>query len=432
MNIISIFSGRKSNIEVLNKYLKTALELNIIDEVHFWNNTRNSSDEEYLKTISNLKRTSSRKDGNYISISPMISNNSFELNIKASNDIHIKLTNFVTEYEIVLGGYNNTRSIIRENNKEIFNLMQTNIADNNNYHNFEIIINNNILNILKNNTLLISQNIKNNFEIKNVYFKTGHNSVGNLKYNTTQNKGFYFMDTCEKNWKNYYKYYNNDEFTNDIIIKCDDDIVFIDLYKLPKFIDFIKNNDYDLVFANTINNGVSAFFQQNKYNLIPKELMDLEYPDNGLCGSLWENGKKAENLHDYFIKNYENFIDYKYNDEIIPITTRFSINFFGYKGKNWWKIRDAYKDDEYNLTVNYVKNRKFKNILYSDFYVSHLSFYRQNETGINLDKLIYSYDKLYYTMEEKWDFLEKRVLDNYVEKNVISVVMDYSIIESTL
>jgi hypothetical protein len=77
-------------------------------------------------------------------------------------------------------------------------------------------------------------------------------------------------------------------------MKCDDDIVFIDLYKLPNFINFIRNNNHDLVFANTINNGVSAFFQQNKFELIPKTLMDLEYPPNGLCGSLWESGKKAE------------------------------------------------------------------------------------------------------------------------------------------
>lgn len=404
MNIISVFAGRKPNIEILKKYLGKALELNIIDEVHFWNNTRNSYDEDYLKTISNLKRTSSANNGNYILISPTISNNSFELNVKATNDIHIKLTSLETEYEIILGGWNNTKSVIRENNNEIFNLVQNNIADKNNYHNFKIIINNNILNISKNNTLLISQNIKNNFEIKNVYFKTGHNSVGNLTYNTTQNKGFYFMDTCEKNWKNYYTYYNNDEFENDIIIKCDDDIVFIDLYKLPNFIDFIKNNDYDLVFANTINNGVSAYFQQNKYNLISKEIMDLEYPSGGLCGSLWESGEKAELLHNYFIKNYNKFLDYEYNNEIIPIYTRFSINFFGYKGNKWNKIKDCHIDDEYNLTVDYVNNREFKNILYSDFYVSHLSFYRQNQTGINLNKLIDNYNELYNAIKEKWCF----------------------------
>jgi len=401
MNIISIFSGRKPNIEILKKYLTKALELNIINEVHFWNNTRNSYDEDYLKTISNLKRTSSIGEGNYILITPIISNNSFNLNVKASNDIHIKLTNLDIEYEIVLGGWDNTKSVIRENNKEICSLIQNNVADENNYNNFKIIINNGILNIIKNNELLIYQRIEDNFIIKKIYFKTGYNSVGDLTYNTTQHTGFYFMDTCEKNWKNYYNYYNDKQFENDIIIKCDDDIVFIDLYKLPKFIDFIKKNDYDLVFANIINNGVSAYFQQNKYNLIPKEIMDLEYPPNGVCGSLWESGKKAELLHDYFTKNYKKFLDYEYNNEIIPINTRFSINFFGYKGKNWHKIKDCYYgDDEHNLTVDYVYNRQFNNILYSDFYVSHLSFYKQNETGINLNKLIDNYNELYITIEE--------------------------------
>ena len=405
MNIVSIFSGRKSNIEILKKYLTKALELNIINEVHFWNNTRNSYDEDYLKTISNLKRTSSTGEGNYILITPIISNNSFEINVKASNDIHIKLTNLDIEYEIVLGGWNNTKSVIRENNKEMCNLIQNNVADKNNNNNFKFIIdNNNILNVIKDNEVLIHQKIKDNFIIKNIYFKTGYNSVGDLSYNTTQNKCFYFMDTCEKSWKNYYNYYNDKQFENDIIIKCDDDIVFIDLYKLPKFIDFIKTNDYDLVFANTINNGVSAYFQQNKYNLIPKELMILEYPHGGLCGSLWESGKKAEILHTYFIENYENFLNYEYNNESIQIYTRFSINFFGYKGKNWHKIKDCYVDDEYNLTVDYVNNREFKNILYSDCYVSHLSFYKQNETGINSNKLIDNYHKLYHTVEENGRF----------------------------
>ena len=46
MNIVSIFAGRKNNLEILNKYLQKALYLKIIDEVHFWNNTRNKEDEE--------------------------------------------------------------------------------------------------------------------------------------------------------------------------------------------------------------------------------------------------------------------------------------------------------------------------------------------------------------------------------------------------
>jgi hypothetical protein len=404
MNIVSIFSGRKANIEILKKYLTKALELNIIDEVHFWNNARNYGDEEYLKTISNVKRTSSAGGGNYILITPIISNNAFEINVKAANDIHVKLTNMNIEYEIVLGGWNNTKSVIRKNNKEIFNLIQNDVADKNNNHRFKFIIDNNILNVMKDNKVLICQKIEDNFVIKNIYFKTGHGAVGDLLYDTIQNKHFYFMDTCEKSWKNYYNYYNDKQFENDIIMKCDDDIVFIDLYKLPKFIDFIKNNDCDLVFANTINNGVSAYFQQNKYNLIPKELMILEYPAGGLCGSLWESGNKAEILHTYFIENYTKFLNYEYNNEIIKIDTRFSINFFGYKGKNWYKLKDCYSDDEYNLTVENVKKRNFNNVLYTDFYVSHLSFYKQNQTGININKLISEYDKLYHIVEKNGRF----------------------------
>jgi hypothetical protein len=399
MNIISVFAGRKNNLEILKKYLKKALDLKIIDEVHFWNNTQNSDDEDYLKTISNLKRTQSTGVGNYILINPALLNNSFELNVKACNDIHIKITNLNTEYEIVLGGWNNNKSCIRENNNEIFNLLKPDIADGENYNKFQIKIINGTMNVIKNSHLIMFSKIEKNFEIKNIYFKTGYNSVGHLKYDATQNEGFYFMDPCEKTWENFYNHYTDKEFENDIIMKCDDDIVFIDVNKLPKFIEFVKNNDFDLVFANTINNGVCAHFQQNKFNLIPKGLMDLEYPVNGAKSSLWENGKKAECLHNYFIEKYKDFLDYEYNNEFIPINTRFSINFFGFKGINWFKIKDAhYGDDEFNLTLYYSQNRNFKNVIYSDFYVSHLSFYQQNLTGINLADLLNKYDNLYYIL----------------------------------
>jgi hypothetical protein len=203
------------------------------------------------------------------------------------------------------------------------------------------------------------------------------------------------MDTCEKSWKNYYTYYNDEKFKDDIIIKCDDDIVFIDLYKLPKFIDFIRNNDYDLVFANIINNGVAAYYQQNKYNLIPKSLMELEYPPNGLNGSLWKSGEKAELLHKYFIENSGDFLDNDFSFEVININTRFSINFFGYKGNKWGKIANCGINDEYYLTVKYVKNNGFNNVLYSNMFVAHLSFYKQIETKMNTIDILEGYKELY-------------------------------------
>ena len=399
--ILTVFAGREKNMRVLHKYLKKALELNIIQEVHFWNYARKESDEKYLKNISNLKRTSSFLEGNYTYITPVINNNSFELFIKASNDINIKIMSKHhknLEYEIVLGGCNNKWSIIRENGKDIFFLNTNFIAETNNKNKFKISIENNILHVYKEDVLFFSQKINDNFEIKEIYFKTGYNAIGEIDYVSTLNHGFYFMDTCEKNtWRNYYEYYTNKEYENDIILKCDDDIIFIDLLKLPEFINFVQKNDYDLVLANTINNGVAAYFQQNKYNLIPKELMQLEYPPNGFCGSLWESGEKAEKLHLYFLENYQKILNYPYNKEIIPINTRFSINFFGYKGCKWYKIKDCYSknnDDEKMLTVDYVLEKEFQNILYTDFYVSHLSFFKQENMGLNSDKIIPLYDKL--------------------------------------
>lgn len=378
MNIVSIFAGRKKNLEILNKYLQKALDLNIIDEVHFWNNTRNKDDEDYLKSISNLKRSSKNLD---YTITPEIIDNSFELMIKGIG-AHIKINN----YEIILGN----RSVIRDKDKELFSLTVNNVM-NTEYNTFKFVINDKI-NVYKNNKLIMTANAQ-SMILDKIIFKT--EGPGHVQYKTTEHKGFYFMDTCEKSWKNYYNHYAK-EFENDIIIKCDDDIVYIDLVQLPNYIDFIKNNDYDLVFANTINNGVSAFFQQ-EFGLIPKQLMELEYPENGFCGSLWEDGKKAEKLHNYFIENYKKFVTHRSN-KCIEINTRFSINFFGYKGKNWHKIADCYIEDEHTLTVECVNNRQFKNMLYCDFYVSHLSFAKQNET-MDLNRIIDRYNMLYDIVE---------------------------------
>ena len=51
MNIVTIFAGRKPNLEILLKYLRVALETRTINEVHLWNYTRNEDDEVYIKHV---------------------------------------------------------------------------------------------------------------------------------------------------------------------------------------------------------------------------------------------------------------------------------------------------------------------------------------------------------------------------------------------
>lgn len=396
--ILSVFSGREDRMKVLMKYLYKALDLKMIDEVHLWNYIRNPEDFKYISSISNIMRTSSI-NYNYSQVFTNTKNNRAEFRVKASNDIHImiKTNRFRNlEYEIVLGGWGNTKSIIRRNGIEIVERITPGIANPLEFINIEIIIYEFKVEIIVDGHVCLTSRMEEPFHIDDVFIKTGHGSVGIYQYETVKNHGIYFMDTCRKKpWHDYYEHYQMDTYVNDIIIKCDDDIVFLDLNRLPLFIMEARTGNQDLLFANTINNGVSAYFQQTDFNVIPRSIGNFEYPPGGLHGSLWESGVKAENLHKYFIDNYKSFIQQRYKKRI-QIDTRFSINFFAIKGSNWKNIIDVGYDDELILTITKVRNHGFINVLYSDFYVSHLSFYKQEENQqMNISELINNYDSLF-------------------------------------
>ena len=418
--ILTIFAGREANINILKRYLSKALELNILDEIHFWNYTRKESDDEFMKSISNIRRTSSGvKISNvtrdfllkynpaglkflepletyHTEIFTNIVNNSFNLDVKAPFGVHVKVSNNKISYDINIGGLRNDHCYVTDNNeKRIFDAGIPDVLDENNKINFRFEVKNDYLTVYKNNMNLFKFKVVDNFNIKKIYVKTDQKSVGDFTYEIVKNKGYYLMDPCQKRpWYNYYHHYASSEYKDDIIIKCDDDIVFMDLTKLQEFINYRKTSDANLLFANTINNGVASHYLQSKFNLIPKTLIELEYPKDGIEGSLWESGEKATKLHNYFIDNYKSFIDYNYNNELIQVTTRFSINFFAVKGSDWHLMKDCGLDDEHNLTVQYVKEKNFKNEIYCNFIVAHLSFYRQEDTGIDSNKLRIKYTKL--------------------------------------
>jgi hypothetical protein len=408
--ILTVFAGRQKNLEVLNRYLRKAIDQTIIDEVHFWDFTRNKEDEEYLRSISNPKRVSNKSNTDYKQLFLSTRENSIEFSVMGYGSVYVKLCNKNLFYEIIIGGWSNqfSKNTIYRNGVifcESENFSRYTIEM---YCNTKIIIfiKENRLFIIKDIVSILHVEIPDEFIIDDVFVKVDEKHPADISYETVRNKGFYYMETCDKiPWHNYYTYYDQDQYYEDIVLKCDDDILFIDLEKLPHFIDFVKYHDYDIVFANIINNGVAAYYQQSKYNLIPGHLMQLEYPVTiniktglavpGLEGSLLESGKKAQALHEYFLQNYDRFLNYDYNREIIPIKTRFSINFFGIKCRDWHKIRYCGDDDERKLTIDYVQEKGFNNVMYTDFYVSHLSFAGQSKTGMNVDVLQNKYADLF-------------------------------------
>jgi hypothetical protein len=262
--------------------------------------------------------------------------------------------------------------------------------------------------------------------------------------------------TSRNTWNDYYDYYNDYgmKYPEDIILKLDDDIVFIDLLQLGYFIQLVKettlavvggretekkkendNHDEDasirngVLFANIINNGVCAYYQQSKWGMlplpngsfasassasftpaanatitVPLETLDYyEYPTDGLCGTLWEDGSRANSLHNYFLKHWKQIIrpfgmtssdSPDYQPEYIEIKTRFSINFFGIKAGNWKTISKGGEDDEVYITLVAPKVAKIQNYLVSNFIVSHLSFGSQTH-GLNITEKLQEYQALY-------------------------------------
>lgn len=201
-------------------------------------------------------------------------------------------------------------------------------------------------------------------------------------------------------WKEYYYHYGNGAYDRDVIIKCDDDIVFIDLRRLPEMVEYVRQkSEPGLVFANIINNGVAAHYQQQD-GIIPRTLSYFEYPNEGFKGTLWECGHKAQALHRLFLFHPTVFLDAKFAKPCERISTRFSINFFAVHGRHWAEhIQECYADDEEKLTSGKMKDpsataANFHNEIYKNCVVSHLAFYRQRETGLDTDYLCQQYQEL--------------------------------------
>jgi hypothetical protein len=430
-NILTVFAGRKSSMEILLKYLKKAIQMGILHEVHLWNYARKTEDEKYIRDISNLKRTT-RNNQEFIQFYPPINGGATEFQLTASHEINpvnihppdvptVEPT--IIFFKMCLSTGDELEIILHQdiypsvvnwlaisNNKVIWEYTITDMEEGEERepipapapapapaHPQNIRISTepatSTIHIEFGGHTLSFQWDKLHQKNRWTTIWTKAHQETAYEYDTSQspNKGIFLMDGCEKkNWCDYYQYYtpNHTTHENDVIIKCDDNIVFIDIHKLDSFIQFVReDNSYDCIFANTINNGVSAYFQQHIFNLIPLSLMKLEYPKNGLCGSLWESGKKATALHKYFLRHKDEFLQYgkvTYRDgdcPILPIPTRFSINFFGIQRKKWGEIKDCGLDDELNLTVEYVKSGVLTNAIYSGLFVSHLSFYKQEEDG---------------------------------------------------
>jgi hypothetical protein len=380
--IVMVFAGRKKYISILMFYLRTLLSKQKIHEIHFWQFTNNLEDAHYLESISNIHKSSSQFN-EYREIFPKIHNKKFNIGIQSTKGGSYVLIN--DKYEIIFNF-----------NKTIYSILQNKI--------------NNETDIKKGSKILKDKYLQYTFEINNYtllirlktkilfYYKIEDNNFSSVKihsekdsedfwnYEEMKNQNIMLFDSRYRarfHWYEAYKYYLTYDYK--ILLKMDDDIIYIDLNRFDDYINFITKTNANITLPNLVNHAISLFYN-NKYGLIPSKILREDYTNKNTSLQVfnyYRDGKQAEIIHEYFINNMNKFL---YNNiEPIKLDGQLpSICFFGIKKKNYIQIYQkafiektrfrviSFDDERYTHTL---KN----NYLFPKFVSVHYHFGPQSQ-----------------------------------------------------
>jgi len=250
------------------------------------------------------------------------------------------------------------------------------------------------------------------------------------------NKAKVFEQPKPQDWSPFYKTISSWDDPNSVIIKCDDDILFIDVYALKDAIRDRWNDKHSfLIHSNCINNGLCAYYLRDKFPKLSKELSIP--PKGGLLGPLFEKPELAYGMHTTFIsKIKEEWLSYFH----IPdqtFTQRISINFILLRGDDLKYLRDVGHQDEYELS-SFIPERLFRaNKINGSFITSHLSYQLQNkylikpqlynlyeELSNKLDEILMKNDSYKYPHPETSPLSLPMKIPNWILSNHIYIKND--------
>lgn len=371
-------------------YLKYLKYYNKLSEIHLWQFTNDTLQENYLNSITNLHKTNG-KYSYYRNIYPYIYNNNyFIININLYKNKACLLIN--DKYEISFEIVNNLDIIISLNvGNKFYYGKQSNFYDKNLFFTYIIkIINFKILIKDKTNFLIktrIDENYFSSIKIK---------SIGDAEtiwdYKERINKDIKLYDTRYRrrgHWYEMYRFYLNYDF--DILIKMDDDISFIDINRFEEFTKFIKNTKKNVTIPNLVNHAVSLYYN-NKLGLIPNYLISNNYQNKTSSLDVYnyfKDGEQAKKIHHYFLRNINKFI--KNNFKPIKLNrqkpsicmfgiTKVSYNYV-YNPKIIWPNSEFPKNYEFDDEV--YTYRLSNNYFYPKFVSIHYAFGPQRDNGLD-------------------------------------------------
>jgi hypothetical protein len=222
------------------------------------------------------------------------------------------------------------------------------------------------------------------------------------------------------------KAYSDSQECDTVYLKLDDDIVYIDETLFTDFIQYrIKNRNAPLIYPLIINNLIhSCILQDNDiynpqiksnilhtwkytYNRIRSHIIknkntklrigDFARQDEILCPISWGNLKYCYDLHSQFLNDiHENNIEKYYlkNNIVLSNAEPSSINVCSWIGEDLQKYikeyGNIYRDEQWLAIYLPTWSGKY-NEIYCKSVVSHYSYYRQRELGLDNTNILDRY-----------------------------------------
>lgn len=196
-------------------------------------------------------------------------------------------------------------------------------------------------------------------------------------------------------WGEYYQHYTSQLYPDHIVIKSDDDIVFIDVDSFGAFLDRrARDGDSILLFPSIVNNGVCAAAQQEMGHF---DGVGGGFGGERAMGGLWGDGRMCESLHRVFVENFDEWVARaRASGAVHPVPKgeRVSINFFAILSKDLYVYQMIGHDDERDITTEVTRRLGRGHSISMGTTVAHLAFYRQRETGLDERRVLGMYRRL--------------------------------------
>ena len=177
-----------------------------------------------------------------------------------------------------------------------------------------------------------------------------------------------------------------------MIIKCDDDIVYIDVDRFESFIQARRDVDWAIMFSPSVVNNPVCGSAQFKNGILPG-FKDTDFSVNADAGI---------KIHKYFLKNKKLFMADSFKTD--PFTgvgnetkARFNINFIAILAKDLDELFDSpylAEDDEAYLGVYAPRYFNRCVCIHNHFVVAHMAYTSQRNGGMDESQFLEKYRAL--------------------------------------